>query len=239
MEKVIYAAWARDGEHRAALNAWLTAETAPALLALDTVHGLRLNLQDRHTIRAEGLRLRCSDGAQPDAVAQLWIDAAHDAFRAPIDAIMRASAGSIAAWSVVESTIVANRDYPPRPGERTWGWAQVCFLRRPDRLDQATWLHNWRELHTRVAIDTQSNFEYRQNLIVRPLIAGPQDYAAIVEECFPAEAMDDAHVFFDAVDDETRFAANTAAMAQSCARFIDEGGVDLLPTSQYDLKPLR
>lgn len=236
MEKVIYAAWARDGEERDALNARLKSEAAPALLALENVHGLRLNLQEAATARAEALRLRCSGATQPDAVLQLWLDVAHDPFRGPVDAILRVTAGAIAAWSVIESTIIANRDHPPLQGERTWGWSQVCFLKRACRFGQLTWLRNWRELHTRVAIDTQCTFEYRQNLIVRPLIAGPQVYAAIVEECFPLAAMDDAHVFFNAVGDEARFVANTAAMAASCARFLDEDCVDLLPTSQYDLK---
>jgi hypothetical protein len=238
MEKVIYALWAREGEDRSELNTRLKEKAAPALAALDNVHGVRLNLQDGHVGRAEGLRLRCSSSPQPEAVAQLWIDVAHGPFRAPVDTILRDGGGTIAAWSVLESTIIANHAHPPTPGERTWGWSQVCFLQRPARLDRTTWLYNWRDLHTRVAIDTQSNFEYCQNLIIRPLIAGPQDYAAIVEECFPSQAMDDARAFFDAIGNDTRFAANTAAMAESCARFIDTGGVDLLPTSQYDLKPL-
>jgi hypothetical protein len=236
VEKLIYALWARDGEPRAALNARLRDAAGPALLDLPNLRGLRLNLQDAHVERAEGLRMRCPDRDQPDAVVQVWLDVSHDAFRAPVDHILGEAASRIAAWSVVSSTIIRNTEHPPAPGERTWGWSQVCFLERPDRLDHATWRHNWHALHTRVAIDTQSNFEYVQNLIVRPLTPDAPDYAAIVEECFPPDAMDDPRVFFDAVGDEARFAANTAAMAESCARFIGEGGVDLLPTSQYELR---
>lgn len=233
---MIYALWAATGQDRAALNRALRHQAAPALLARKQVRGLRLNLQDDEVGRAEGLRLRCPGGVQPDAVVQLWLDVAHDAFRAPIDGILREGTSMIAAWSVVSSTIIANDRLVGAPGERTPGWSQICFLKRPDNLDVERWRHNWQGLHTQVAIDTQANFEYVQNLIVRPLIACEQDYAAIVEECFPADAMDDPRIFFDAVGNEARFAANTKAMEQSCARFLAEGCVDLLPTSQFDLK---
>jgi len=232
VEKLIYALWARDGEERAALNERLL-QSMDRLLAMPNVRGVRLNLQDAHVAPAEGLRLRCAPTRQPDAAAQLWLDVAHDAFRAPVDTMLREASGQIAAWSVLESTIIANTSHPPEPGSRTHGWSQLCFLKRPDRLVRASWRHDWQALHTRVAIEAQANFEYVQNLVVHPLIEGPQPYEGIVEECFPPEAMDDPNAFFDAVGDPARFAANTAAMAESCARFIDAGCVDLLPTSQY------
>jgi hypothetical protein len=239
MEKVIYALWPRDGEDRDVMNARLRDHVGPALTAMKNVRAVRLNLQDEAVARAEPLRLTCPGGEQPVAAVQLWLDVAHDAQRAPIDAALRETAGRIAAWSVMSSTVIANAAHPPLEGERTGGWSQLCFLKRPGQLDPEAWRHNWQVLHTPVAVETQGNFEYVQNLVVRSLIAGPQQYAAIVEECFPAEAMDDPHVFFNAVGDPERFAANTSGMAASCARFIGEGDVDLLPTSQYDLKPLR
>jgi len=238
MEKVIYALWRRPGDSREALNAQLLDEAASALLALPLVRALRLNLQDTMVAEAEVLRMNCPGAEQPDAAVQLWIDASHGPFRKPIDDVLMGVAARIAAWSVISSTIIRNVDHPPVAGTRTYGWAQLCFLKRPAHLNATSWRHNWQELHTQVAIDTQANFEYVQNLIVRPLIAGPQDYAAIVEECFPPEAMTDSRVFFDAVDDPERFARNTRTMADSCARFIGEGCVDLLPTSQYDTRRL-
>jgi len=41
-------------------------------------------------------------------------------------------------------------------------------------------------------------------------------------------------VFFDAVDQPERFAANTAAMLESCTGFIDFSRIDIIPTSQFD-----
>jgi hypothetical protein len=235
MEKIIYALWRREGEGRDAFNQRLHRQAAPKLLALDNVRGLRLNLQDAAVTRAEGLRQTATD-PQMDAAIQIWLDASHDEFRAPIDAILGDASGRSAAWQVLESAIISNSKHPSREGQRTEGWSQFCFLQRPEGLSYDQWRHNWQVLHTRVAIDTQSHFEYRQNLIVRPLIEGPKPYAAIVEECFPTDAMDDSAVFFDAVGDPALYNANMRAMAESCARFIPAGGVDVLPTSQYELR---
>ena len=236
MEKIIYALWKKDGEDRQALNRRLSQEAAPALLALTNVRGLRINLQDDAVMAAEPLRQTGTD-PQMDAAVQLWLDVAHDAFRAPVDAILSAAAGSIGAWLVLESTIIRNRAHPPRPGSRTEGWSQLVFLQQPDRLSYDEWRHNWQTLHTPVAVDTQANFEYVQNLVVRPLIAGPNPCVGIVEECFPVDAMTDQTAFFDAQGDPAKFEANTRAMAESCARFIDFGqGIDVLPTSQFELK---
>lgn len=238
MEKVIYAIWRREGENREALNRRLREQAAPALLALPNVRGLRLNLQDEDVVRAEPLR-QTGTAPQMDAAVQVWVDVSHGRFREPVDAVLREVASRIGAWLVMESAVIPNRLHPSREGERTYGWSQFCFIQRPPRLEPEQWLHNWQGLHTDVAIDTQANFEYLQNLIIKPLIDGPLSYAAIVEECFPVEAMDDSAVFFDAVGDANRFEANTRAMAESCARFVDMGDIcriDVLPTSQYEMR---
>lgn len=237
MEKVIYALWRQDGEARDAFNRRLADEAAPRLLELPNVRGLRLNLQDEAVRRAEPLR-QTGTKPQMDAAAQIWLDVGHGEFRAPVDAVLREAAGRIGAWLVLESAVIPNTEHAPREGARTEGWSQLCFLQRPPRLSPEEWLHNWQGLHTRVGIETQSNFEYRQNLVARTLIEGPHPYAAIVEECFPSDAMDDPAVFYDAVGDAAKLEANLETMLESCARFIDfgNGGIDVLPTSQFELR---
>ena len=96
-----------------------------------------------------------------------------------------------------------------------------------------TALAHWLTHHTRIAIDTQANFEYVQNMVVRPLTDAAPAYDAFVEECFPDAAMTLPAAFFDAVGDEARFEANLAAMMQSCAAFIDFTRIDIIPTSQF------
>jgi len=238
MEKVIYALWRGTDQPRETFNRRLRTEVAQRLATTPGVRGVRVNVPDADVERAASLRNMATQ-PQMDAVVQLWLDVSHGKFRAPVDAILSEVAPRLAAWLVTESEIIANRLHPAREGERTAGWSQVCFLQRPARLTYEQWLSNWHGLHTQVAIDTQSNFEYVQNTIVRPLLGETLPYGAMVEECFPADAMDNPAVFFDAVGDEEKYRRNTAAMAESCARFIDYVQVDVIPTSQYVIKQLR
>lgn len=240
MEKVIYALWRDVDRPSEAFNHRLRTDIAQQLAAISGVRGVRVNVPDAAVERAAPLR-QMATRPQMDAVVQVWLDVSHDKFRAPVDALLAKAAPKLAAWLVTESEIIPNGLHPGRKGERTAGWSQVCFLQRPARLTHEQWLAAWQGLHTQVAIDTQSNFEYVQNTVVRALRGEPEllPYSAIVEECFPADAMDNSSVFFDAVGDEEKFRRNTAAMAQSCARFIDFDKIDVIPTSQYVIKKHR
>ncbi|MCP5395293.1 MAG: EthD domain-containing protein [Sphingomonadaceae bacterium] len=233
MEKIIYALWRPPGLEQEAFNAALLEQLPPALTAAGAER-VRINLRDAAVAPAAGLVQRWQD-PQQDAVVQLWFPSANAMFRQPIDAAIAAACGHFAAWLVVESTIIANQQHTAKAGERTWGWSQASFISfRPD-MARADAIAHWHSHHTRVAIETQTNFEYIQNLIVMPLTDGAPDYDAFVEECFPAEAMTDPAVFFDAVGDAAKFDANLAAMTHSCAGFIDFARIDIIPTSQYDL----
>jgi len=231
MEKIVYALWKDAGEARDAFNARLLEEIAPKLS--DAAHALRINLQDRAVAAGNSPRL-ASVRPQMEAVVQLWTDSANDASRAGIDAIIADAAPRHAAWLVSESTVLPNRLHPSVPGTRTEGFSQIVFLSLPPRLSWPAWRDVWERQHTGVAVDTQANFEYVQNLVVRPLTYGAPAFAAIVEECFPAAALHDEAVYFDAVGDAARLAENQRLMMESCARFIDFDRIDCIPTSQYD-----
>jgi hypothetical protein len=232
MEKIICALWRNDGEDSAAFNARLLA-TLPGALTEADASGVRINLRDEAVAPAAGLIQRWQ-APQQDAVVQFWLPSTNDLCRGPADAAIAAHCHRFAAWLVTESTVIANVGHPPSPGKATWGWSQASFISfRPDMPREAALAH-WLTHHTRVAIDTQSNFEYVQNAIVRPLTEGAPAYDAFVEECFPAEAMNDPAVFFDAAGDTARFDANLAAMMESCAAFIDFTRIDVVPTSQFN-----
>ena len=169
---------------------------------------------------------------------QFWLPTANAHFRGPIDVILAEHSGRFELWVVAESTIIPNRDHAPQAGSRTWGWSQASFISfRPDMSWDDAVAH-WHRHHTRVAIDTQANFEYVQNIIVRALTPNAPDYDAFVEECFTPEAMTNSPAFFDAVGDDEKFARNTKDMADSCAGFIDFSRIDIIPTSQFDFAHL-
>lgn len=231
MEKVVTALWCSQGQDRAAFADTLLQGLAPALRAVGGTR-LRLNLRDAAVDPAAELIQRWHE---PDAVAQFWLPAANPRFFAGAEAALAAVSARYSAWLVSEATIIANAAHPPAPGERTWGWSQATFLAfRPDLTPEVADDH-WRTHHTTVAIETQANFEYVQNRMVRALTADAPAYDAFIEECFAPEAMTDPMAFFDAVGDEAKYTANLATMMDSCEAFIDFTWIDVIPTSQYDL----
>lgn len=232
MEKIVCALWADPAESRDKYADRLRA-ALPAALHAAGASSIRLNLRDAHAEPAAPLAHRWQS-PQPAAVVQFWMPSANARFRESVDAALAAHSHRFEAWLVAESTIIANRDHPPVPGERTWGWSQASFISFRSDMTRDDAIAHWHSHHTEVAIQTQSNFEYVQNLIVRPLTTGAPDYDAFVEECFPPEAMTDPYCFFDAVGDPERFDRNTQRMADSCAAFIDFARIDVMPTSQFD-----
>jgi hypothetical protein len=231
MEKVIYLLWREPGADALAWASRLRQEL-PALAALAGVRSLGFNLQDEPVLPAAALG-RSGSASPPQALVQVWVDSAIDARRAVLDAALQAQAARIAAYRVTESQPLVNTRHPPRAGARTDGFAQLALLRRPPRLTPSQWLDLWHNRHTPVAIQTQSNFEYIQNLVVHALTADAPGYDAFVEECFPAAAMSDPQVFFDAAGDAGKFERNLDRMMESVHRFIDMDALDVLVTSQY------
>jgi hypothetical protein len=227
MEKIVAALWGVD-------NAQLIAGLPAALRAAGASH-IRINIRDEAVASGSDLVQKWQE-PQQEAVVQYWLPSANAIFRDKADKAIAAHCQRFAAWLVAESTIIANTAHPAKPGTRTWGWSQASFINFRDDLDRAAAIKVWHSHHTRVAIDTQSNFEYVQNLIVRPLTEGAPDYAAFVEECFPFAALTDPQAFFDAVGDQAKFDANLAKMMDSCRRFIQFGRIDIIPTSQYDFR---
>jgi hypothetical protein len=235
MEKIVYALWRDSATDRDRFNARLRDEIAPRLA--EKARAVRINLQDADVLDGTSPRMACTT-PQMEAVVQLWLDSAHDDVRGPFDAIIADIAARFAAWLVCESTALPNTLHPPRTGERTEGFSQIVFLGRPPRLTWEAWREIWQRDQTPVAIETQSNFEYVQNLVVRPLTYGAPQYAAMVEECFPRAALTDEAVYFDAPGDPARLADNQRRMMESCARFIDFDRIDCIPTSQFVIKPI-
>ena len=232
MEKIICALWKAESETRDDFSARLLTELPAKLEAAGARH-IRLNVED--ALSDTGSALRQSRGEpQHHATLQFWLPTAYAPLRAQVDAVLDAACDHWAAWLVVESTIIPNKAHVPQPGKRTAGWAQMAFLTLPDGMAHEDWRQIWQVDHTHVAIETQANFEYVQNLVIRPLTDNAAPYVAIVEECFPESALTNPFVFFDAVGDKAKFEANLAQMMQSCGRFITPGTIDVIPTSQYN-----
>jgi hypothetical protein len=233
VEKVVYVLWRAEGtpveEWSGALRAAGT-EVLPGLGAL----GVQVNVADE-AVAAAQLRFVEID-PQMEAVVAVWIDSARTAARRPVDQALAEvpGTGRVEAYLVTESEPVPNTAHPVPDGDRTPGFANLAFLRRP--ADQAfdDWIAAWHDDHTDVAIETQSTFGYVQNVVVRALTPDAPPIDGIVEELFPIAALTDVHAFFDAPDD-AELARRMGRMAESTARFGADRALDLVPTSRYVL----
>jgi EthD domain len=233
MEKIIYALWRNTQVSRADFNKALLEGLSHELAPM--VHALRFNLQDA---AVESVSAPCYVATEPqmDGFIQLWADSAVNHLRAPIDQAIAPYAHRYEAWLVSESAVLRNKDVPFEPGQRLPAYNHMAVISVPPRLTWRAWQDRWQNHHTQVAVETQSNFEYLQNLIVRPLTYTAPAYAAFIEESFPAEAAHDEATFLGAVGDTAKLADHRDRLYSSTFSFVDQGGFDLVPTSQFDIK---
>lgn len=234
MEKLICALWKREEQDPDLFRDLLVERLGPALTRVEGVRGLRVAVADSGVADAAARRM-ISHPPAPDAALSLWVDDAGAAERwNPLIADRVARMG---AYLVAEAEpLVSQRAHPSDPGERVHGMCHVVFFRKPASQSREEWLSVWKGSHTRVAIDTQSTFGYRQNVVVRALGEDVLPFDAIVEEHFPPEAMASDHAFYATDGDETLLQAHMTAMMESCARFIDFEHIDVIPMSEYVIR---
>lgn len=215
MEKVFYLLWGTEAR--------LLGDTARALRA----ERVRYGLPDVPLPRDDPYA--AMRATAPDGFISAFVPSAtqHHAITGQI----RRAARAMAAYAVQESTILPNT--APAAGVREAGFLQVCaFAARPG-LSRAALFDRWLGHHTGVAVRTQSTVFYNQNIIVRPLTDGAPAWDAIVEERFPAAALDRRDVYFAAEDDPARMETHQREMAESCAEFIDFNTITLMNCGEY------
>ncbi len=236
MEKIMYPVWKPAAVSADAFRDDLLQQLAPQLAALQAVHGLRICVADSAVAPAAKRRME-SHAPLPDAVLSLWVDYAGGA--AQWEPLIAARVERKCAYLVAEAEPLVSRErHPSAPGERVYGMCHVVFISPPAQMTREEWLAVWKDSHTQIAIDTQSTFGYRQNLVVRHLGENTPPCHALVEENFPPEAMTSDHAFYATGGNEELLQANMKAMMASCARFIDFQKIDVIPMSEYLIKPL-
>ncbi len=235
MEKVIYPVWkpaklAADGFRESLLKA------ATAIAGEQGVRGVRAAVADSEV--ADGTTRRMgATRPLPDGMLSLWLDRAggrKEAERKLDEVVERYHC-----YLVTEAEPIVNTAFPAADGERVHGMCHVVFLQRPPRLSEEAWLDIWQNSHTQVAIDTQSTFGYRQNVIVRGLSYAAPPLHAMIEENFPPAAMASDYAFYGVEEgDDDGLKKHSHAMVESCARFIDFDRIDVIPMSEYLIKAI-
>jgi hypothetical protein len=232
MEKVLYVVWKHEGDSEKVFRQKLLEKVSPQLIDLGA-RRLRIGVVDEDVAPAASLRMETSKPSITGLVS-IWVDTSTR--RLPFEEVLQGAVARLAGYLVTESEPIVNTKHVVADGQRTPGLYQVVLLRKPPRLSHEQWLEIWLGSHTQVAIDTQSTFGYRQNVIVRPLTYTAPPYDAIIEEYFPAEAMTDPMVFYNAVGDEAKRKRHEKAMFDSVTRFIDFDKIDRIPMSEYTMK---
>lgn len=208
----------------------LLTELVPQLKALPGIVGLQLNIADADVAGAADLRMENSASGF-DAMCSLYCDGQEDV--SILERLLGGYAAQLSRYHVDEFERLANTSEQIEAGQRTPGFSQVALLRCPARLEYAEWLRIWQQEHTAVALATQSTFRYVQNVVTELAGTNVGCYHAIVEECFPEQAMVDSQVFYNAKGDADKCQRNMQKMIESCSKFIDFDEIDVIPTSEY------
>jgi hypothetical protein len=238
MQKIIFPLWKSTSQACDDFRDALI-ELLPAKMALCfCVKSLRITVVDSDVASAAAKRMECCQPL-PDAVISVYLDE-HDSKSsddlALFERALQACTHRYTGYRVSESQPLRNLAHGAVSGQRTYGFCQVVFLQRPERLTKAQWLELWQGQHTQVAIDTQATFAYRQNVIERIVSGDAPLLDAMIEENFPPEAMTSDQAFYG-VSNQAQLDENMATMMQSCARFIDFDRIDVIPMSEYSFQP--
>jgi hypothetical protein len=166
------------------------------------------------------------------AFVTFWLDEADRVHGALFDALA-ARAARVAAYLVVESIPLRNTAQLAAPGERTPGFNLVTGIVPRNDLSYEQFIGLWHHEHRAVALETQSTFAYVRNEIVRALTPGAPQWAAVVEESFPIEALTDPAVWYAAAGSPERLERHRKRMVESCLAFLALDRVDSHPMSEY------
>jgi hypothetical protein len=229
VEKLAYLLWKPEGQTTGAFRRHCLDHLAEAVKQAGASH-IRCMIADDDVAAAQGSRI-VSQPPAFDAMLSFWVDTAVSA--PAFNALMAPATSRYSGFLVTESEPLRNTRFPAREGMRTHGMNQIALLQCPPRLTRSQWLEIWQHSHTAVAIETQSTFGYRQNIVVHPVSDPVLACDAIVEENFPPEAMTDREAFYAASGNPALKAEREKRMIDSCLRFIDFDRIDCIPTSEY------
>jgi EthD domain len=224
MEKLFYVLWQTEADPAAWSDRLLA---LPGTLATAGAERVRIGVPDVPVPEPDPYADMRNKA--PAGFVSFWLNSAR--FRDQAEHAVRAVAPKLAGFSVLESTILPAAT--PAAGLREEGFLQVCGFAAPPHLSRAELWDFWLGRHTAVAAETQRTMFYNQNVVVRALTEDAPAWDAIVEERFPAEALESREVYFDAVGDPARLEANMVRIAESCGRFIDFSGLALMNCGEY------
>ncbi|MCB1615815.1 MAG: EthD domain-containing protein, partial [Pseudomonadales bacterium] len=230
MEKIIFLLWKDETRSDEQFRNDLLEKMPRQIMDNAVVAGLTINIDDDRVKKAHEKRMVAVDKAM-NASVSVWLDCIQQKLQ--IDSVIANYCQKYSSYLVTESVPLKNTEHLSKPGEATTGMNHIVLLQKPEHLSRSQWLDIWQNSHTQIAIDTQSTFQYIQNVVVRPLDSECPRVDAIVEESFPEPAMTDIEAFYDAVGDKEKLKKNATDMFESISRFIELDKLTVIPMSEY------
>ncbi len=227
MEKLAYQLWKKDDDSLDAFKDALLNNLKRDIAEL--VSALQINIADADVEPANNL---AQSNYPPAPNAVIFVKVKSYFLADTLESFLEKITSKVHGFVVSESIILDNSEKSPL-GSRSEGFSQVVLLEKPETMPAFDWFDYWTNFHTKIAIQTQSNFIYIQNTVVRPLQKASPSFIAIIEECFPFEAMTDPEVFYNAKNNPEQFAKHLQIMMESCEKFIDFKKIEVIPTSRY------
>jgi hypothetical protein len=227
MEKIVFKLWRSDSDSLEKFKKSLLVDLPKTLESL--ISELQINIVDENVNEAAALA-QINYSQNPDAI--VFTKVASQYYSENIISILQSFATKVEGFIVSESIILQD-DSKDHQGKRSEGFSQVVFLEKPLEMTEFDWFDHWTHHHTKIAIETQSSFTYIQNTVVRPLQKDSPNFIAVIEECFPSEAMSNPSIFYNAENNSELLLKNTELMMDSCSRFIDFQKIEVIPTSRY------
>tara|TARA_B100001996_G_scaffold156646_1_gene119336 strand:- start:813 stop:1505 length:693 start_codon:yes stop_codon:yes gene_type:complete len=227
MEKLAYQLWKKDDDSLETFKEALLNNLSKDIAEL--VSALQINIADADV---EPANVLAQSNYPPAPNAVIFIKVKSYFLADTLESFLEKITNKVHGFVVSESIILDNSEKSPL-GSRSEGFSQVVFLEKPETMSAFDWFDHWTNFHTKIAIQTQSNFIYVQNTVVRPLQKASPSFIAIIEECFPSEAMTDPEVFYNAKNKPEQFAKHAQIMMESCEKFIDFKKIEVIPTSRY------
>ena len=203
MEKVIYPLWRPESVSAEAFRESLLGPFTEQALANPLVRGLKICVVDDAVAPAAGYRMESLFHRGYDGAVLLWVE--HSTGLEAEHLGLADYCEQFHGYLVSEAEQIPQYHQSAQEGQRTTGMNEIVCLKRPDRLSFEEWRDIWQNSHTEIAIDTQSTFGYRQNLVIRSLTSDAPEIDAIIEENFPEAAIHGRPAFYDAGDDQALY----------------------------------
>lgn len=232
MEKLVHVLWKRNDSSDEDFKAEMLGRTAKRFLELGA-HKLSVNLVDEFVAHTRHVRITRFDPPISGTIS-FWLDAADD--RRPYEEALAAVTERYAGYLVCESVPIVNTTRRVPLGERNPGINVVACIEKPERMTYEAWIEHWFGHHKKVALETQCTFSYVRNVVVRPLSNDAPQWAGIVEEGFPTEAVTDPMIWYCADGSEEKMQKNIGRMMESVQAFLDIDRVESNPMSEYTIK---